>query len=138
MATQQEKIADLDKRLSELAGEVRFNENLLLRSETVLSELIELNADCKSRNDVQDERMLRILEELQHNHRDIDDMKKMAADVQNVFVSALKEHDIKNQQRFDKLEDRLRVLENWRWIVLGAFAVIAWLSNYLNLTEIIS
>lgn len=138
MATQQEKIAELDKKLSEIAGEVRFNENLLLRSESVLSELVELNAECKSRNDVQDERMIRILEELQHNHRDMDELRKAATEAQHIFVSALKDHDLKNQQRFDKLEDRLRALENWRWVLLGAFAVVAWLSRYLDFSKFIT
>lgn len=136
MATPQEKINELDKRIGELAGEIRFNENLLLRSESVLSELVELNAECKSRNDVQDERMIRILEELQHNHKDIDELKKATIESQHKTVEALNHHDLKNQKRFDSLEMRLRVLENWRWILLGAFSVIAWLSKYIDLSSI--
>lgn len=137
MATPQEKIAELDKKVGELASEIRFNENLLLRSESVLSELVELNVECKSRNDVQDERMVRILEELQHNHRDIDELRKAALESQHKMVDALKDHDIKNQQRFDQLDTRLRTLESWRWIVLGAFGVIAWLVNYIELPRLL-
>lgn len=127
MSNPTEKINELDRKLVELSGEVRFNENLLLRSEAVLSELVELQAECKARNDVQDERMVRILEELQHNHRDIDEVRKAS--------DANQQHILKT---LDALDQRLRAMENWRWIFLGAFSVIAFLTNTSSFSSIIS
>jgi len=127
-----DKIAGLDKRISELAGEVRFNENLLLRAETVLSELAELNAECKSRNDVQDERIIRLLEELNHNHNDIDDLKKETIKYHGDVLHAIKELEIKQSDRFNKIEDRVSQLENWRWFLIGAIAIITFVSKYID------
>lgn len=127
-----EKIALIDKRVSELAGEVRFNENLLLRAESVLSELAELNAECKSRNDVQDERIIRLLEELNHNHNDIDEIKKETIKYHGEVLRAIRELEIKQSDRFNKLEDRVSILENWRWFLLGAIAIITALSKYIE------
>lgn len=126
------KVQELDKRVSELAGEVRFNENLLLRAESVLSELAELNAECKSRNDVQDERIVRLLEELSHNHNDIDDIKKETIRYHGEVLAAIKELELKQLDRFNKIEDRVSSLENWRWFVLGMVALITFLSQYLG------
>lgn len=127
-----DKLQEIDKKVSELAGEVRFNENLLLRAETVLSELAELNAECKSRNDVQDERIVRLLEELNHNHSDIDDLKKETIRYHGEVLHAIKELEIKQSDRFSKIEDRVGQLENWRWFLLGAIAIISFLSQYLD------
>ena len=126
------KVQELDKKVSELAGEVRFNENLLLRAESVLSELAELNAECKSRNDVQDERIIRLLEELNHNHTDIDEIKKETIRYHGDVLHAIKELELKQSDRFNKIEDRVNSLENWRWFVLGAVAIITFISQYLE------
>lgn len=126
MATQNEKMQEMQTRLTELSGEVRFNENLLLRSETVLQELVELNAECKARNDVQDERMLRILEELKHNHNDIDELKKNHSVSNTEILSRMQGAEKLLLARFDVIEERVNALEKWRWFVLGVatFAVL--------------
>ena len=127
-----DKLNTLDKKVAELAGEVRFNENLLLRAESVLSELAELNAECKARNDVQDERIVRLLEEMNHNHRDVDEVKKDQIRMHSDVLTAIKELELKQIGRFDKIEDRVANLENWRWFVIGAFAVIVAALEYIH------
>lgn len=138
MATQSEKLQELQTRVTELSGEVRFNENLLLRSETVLQELVELNAECKARNDVQDERMLRILEELKHNHDDIDSIKKQQNITNTEIIErmdAVKRH---LYSRLDAIDDRINVLEKWRWFILGAVALAVLLIENFNLSAFLS
>ena len=138
MASQSEKLQDLQTRVTELSGEVRFNENLLLRSETVLQELVELNAECKARNDVQDERMLRILEELKHNHDDIDTIKKQQNITNTEIIErmdAVKRH---LYSRLDAIDDRINVLEKWRWFILGAVALAVLLIENFNLSAFLS
>lgn len=138
MASQSEKLQELQTRVTELSGEVRFNENLLLRSETVLQELVELNAECKARNDVQDERMLRILEELKHNHDDIDSIKKQQNITNTEIIErmdAVKRH---LYSRLDAIDDRINVLEKWRWFILGAVALAVLLIENFNLSAFLS
>lgn len=138
MASQSEKLQELQTRVTELSGEVRFNENLLLRSETVLQELVELNAECKARNDVQDERMLRILEELKHNHDDIDSIKKQQNITNTEIIErmdAVKRH---LYSRLDAIDDRINVLEKWRWFILGAVALAVLLIENFNLSAVLS
>lgn len=138
MASQSEKLQELQTRVTELSGEVRFNENLLLRSETVLQELVELNAECKARNDVQDERMLRILEELKHNHDDIDTIKKQQNITNTEIIErmdAVKRH---LYSRLDAIDDRINVLEKWRWFILGAVALAVLLIENFNLSAFLS
>jgi len=138
MANQTEKIQELQTRVAEIAGEVRFNENLLLRSETVLTELVELNAECKSRNDVQDERMLRILEELKHNHDDIDQVKKQQNVTNTEVIERMDSVKRNIYNRLDAMEDKINALEKWRWFVLGAAALTILMIENINLIELFS
>jgi hypothetical protein len=138
MASQIEKIQELQTRVAEIAGEVRFNENLLLRSETVLTELVELNAECKSRNDVQDERMLRILEELKHNHDDIDQVKKQQNVTNTEVIERMDAVKRNIYNRLDSMEDKINALEKWRWFVLGAAALTILMIENINLIELFS
>ena len=39
------------------------------------------------------------------------------------LVLAIKEHSVDDIKRFDSHDGRLKVLENWRWYILGAIAV---------------
>ena len=138
MATQSEKLQEMQTRITELSGEVRFNENLLLRSEAVLQELVELNAECKARNDVQDERMLRILEELKHNHNDIDELKKNHNVSNTQIIESM--NVVKEQllNRLDVIEDRVTALEKWRWFLIGAGALAILLIENFNISRFFS
>lgn len=135
---QAEKINTLENRLTEIAGEVRFNESLLLRSENVLQELVELNADCKARNDVQDERMLRILEELRHNHNDVDNVKLSNAKEFTKLADLISGMDANASKRFDRLESRILALENWRWFILGACGIVILILEKFPLSTLFS
>lgn len=132
------KLNSLDKRLDSLAGEVRFNENLLLRAEGVLSELVELNVDCKTRNDLQDERIVRMLEELQHNHNDIDKLRDSNVNQHAELKSMLREFEARSAERLERLEQRIQVLENWRWFILGAFGLAVLVIKYIPNLALIS
>lgn len=138
MASQTEKLNTLENRVTELSGEVRFNENLLLRSEAVLQELVDLNAECKARNDVQDERMIRILEELKHNHSDVDGVKLQNTTEYTKITDLLIRLDETTAKRFDRIEERIQTLENWRWLLLGAFGLILIILENTNLTALFS
>ena len=135
---QAEKIHNLENRITEIAGEVRFNESLLLRSENVLQELVELNADCKARNDVQDERMLRILEELRHNHNDVDNVKLSNAKEFTKLADLISGMDANASKRFDRLESRILALENWRWFILGACGIVILILEKFPLSTLFS
>lgn len=47
-------------------------------------------------------------------------------------VAAVKEHAADDVRKFDLHDSRLKVLENWRWYVLGGLAVIGFLVWYLK------
>lgn len=141
MATNAErdsKLNDIDKRVDSLAGEVRFNENLLLRAEGVLAELVELNAECKTRNDLQDERIVRMLEELQHQHNDLDKLRESHQGQHGEIKVMLKEFEQRSADRLLRLEQRIQVLENWRWFILGAFGLAVLIIKYFPNIQIIT
>jgi hypothetical protein len=104
----------------------------------VLQELVDLNAECKARNDVQDERMIRILEELKHNHNDVDRVKLQNTTEYTKITDLLIRLDETTGKRFDRIEERIQTLENWRWLLLGAFGLVLIILENTNLMAFFS
>ena len=108
--TQVQKLNDLERRVDSVAAEMRFNENIILRNETLLSELAEVSYQLKARQDVFDERMTQMMSALQHNHEDIE---------------ALRREQIKSHT---EVMNQIRTLEQWKWYVVGAIAIVAFIA----------
>lgn len=107
MPTQQERLTDAEKRLEAVAGEQRFQENIILRNETIISELAELSYNLKARQDVFDERMLQMMKQLQHNHEDIESLRR------DQIAHAT------------QLEAKIDTINNSKFLLIGAISVIA-------------
>jgi hypothetical protein len=54
-------------------------------------------------------------------------------DMEGRIEDKLKEHTDKSSAQHKVISERLNVLENWRWIVVGASVVIGFLLNHLEL-----
>ncbi len=76
MATQAQKIAEIESKVNSVAAELRFQETLMARTESIISDIAELTSELKSKAAVQDERLGRMLEELKHSHEDIEDLRR--------------------------------------------------------------
>lgn len=107
MATQAQKLQEIDKELTELKGEVRFNENILLRNENLIHELADISYELKSRADLVDERIKQMLRALEHNHEDIESLRR---------------DQIKSQT---EIMNHITNLEKWRWWFVGVIATVA-------------
>lgn len=127
MATQAQKIAEIESKVNSVAAELRFQETLMARTESIISDIAELTGELKSKAAVQDERMGRMLEELKHNHSDIEDLRRSNIKQDTELLAKLDRIEERNAKRFESIEDRMSKLEQYKWFIIGAVTVISFL-----------
>lgn len=111
------KIAEIDKKVASLEGEIRFQETLLARTEIIISDVAGLSNELKSRQAVQDERITQMLENLKHNHEDIESLRR------------------ENIKQFTQLQNQLKGIEKWKWYLVGAITVLSVMSHQIDLLQ---
>jgi len=127
LATQAQKIAEIESKVNSVAAELRFQETLMARTESIISDIAELTGELKSKAAVQDERMGRMLEELKHNHSDIEDLRRSNIKQDTELLAKLDRIEERNAKRFESIEDRMSKLEQYKWFIIGAVTVISFL-----------
>lgn len=127
MATQAQKIAEIESKVNSVAAELRFQETLMARTESIISDLAELTGELKSKAAVQDERMGRMLEELKHSHQDIEDLRRSNIKQDTELLNKLDRIEERSAKRFEAIEDRMSQLEQYKWFIIGAVTVISFL-----------
>ena len=86
------------------------------------------NLESGSRETITDVRDL--YKKMSENTKEI--LKKID-DMEGRIEDKLKEHTDRSSAQHKVISERLNVLENWRWIVVGASVVIGFLLNHLEL-----
>lgn len=109
------RINDLDVKVGQLESEVRFQETLLARTEIIISDVAGLSNELKSRQAVQDERITQMLENLKHNHEDIEALRR------------------ENIKQFTQLQVQIRSFDKWKWYLVGAVTVLSVMSHQIDL-----
>jgi hypothetical protein len=132
LATQAQKIAEIEIKVNSVAAELRFQETLMARTESIISDLAELTGELKSKTAVQDERMGRMLEELQHNHEDIEDLRRSNIKQDTELLNKLDRIEERSAKRFEAIEDRMSALEQYKWFIIGAVTVISFAIQMLG------
>ncbi len=132
MATQAQKIADIESKVNSVAAELRFQETLMARTESIISDLAELTGELKSKAAVQDERMGRMLEELKHSHTDIEDLRRSNIKQDTELLNKLDRIEERSAKRFEAIEDRMSALEQYKWFIIGAVTVISFAIQMLG------
>ena len=127
MATQAQKIAEIESKVNSVAAELRFQETLMARTESIISDLAELTGELKSKAAVQDERMGRMLEELKHSHEDIEDLRRSNIKQDTELLNKLDRIEERSAKRFEAIEERMSTLEQYKWFIIGAVTVISFL-----------
>jgi len=127
LATQAQKIAEIESKVNSVAAELRFQETLMARTESIISDLAELTGELKSKAAVQDERMGRMLEELKHSHEDIEDLRRSNIKQDTELLNKLDRIEERSAKRFEAIEDRMSKLEQYKWFIIGAVTVISFL-----------
>jgi chromosome segregation ATPase len=127
LATQAQKIAEIESKVNSVAAELRFQETLMARTESIISDIAELTGELKSKAAVQDERMGRMLEELKHNHSDIEDLRRSNIKQDTELLAKLDRIEERTAKRFESIEDRMSKLEQYKWFIIGAVTVISFL-----------
>jgi len=125
MATQQQKISDLEKQVSATQAELRFHDTLMARTENMISDIAELTSELKSKAAVQDQRMQTMLEQLKHNHEDIEDLRRQNIKQDTIVANKLYKMAEQADKRFDSLEERVSSLEQYKWFIIGAVTIIS-------------
>tara|TARA_R110000772_G_scaffold2311_1_gene7975 strand:- start:2794 stop:3216 length:423 start_codon:yes stop_codon:yes gene_type:complete len=132
-----QQVISIDKRLTEVAGEVRHNETLLLRAEQIIVDLAEVSAATKARADVQAERMIRILEELDRTQKNIHELRTENLKADKDVIEALQLSEKAQAIKFSKFDERIKRLEKWQWIMIGGGFVIMFLYKFIDLAAVI-
>jgi DNA repair exonuclease SbcCD ATPase subunit len=127
LATQAQKIAEIESKVNSVAAELRFQETLMARTESIISDIAELTSELKSKAAVQDERMGRMLEELKHNHEDIEDLRRSNLKQDTELLNKLDRIEERSAKRFEAIEERMSTLEQYKWFIIGAVTVISFL-----------
>jgi len=136
MATQAEKINQLDIRISQVAGELRFNETMVIRTDALVQDIAELSYEHKARADVLDERMISMMDALKHNHEDIESLRRDAIKADTQVINEIKALEMRAAVRFDKLGKRLQRLEAYRWYLAGGILVIAFFASMADFSKL--
>ena len=103
---QEERLNSLDQKVSALQSEVRFQDTLMARTESIISDLSELSHDIKTRQAAQDERIAIMVESLKHNHEDIEALRR------------------ENIAQFTLIQQQVQSLDKWKWIIIGAIGAL--------------
>ena len=127
MATQAQKIAEIESKVNSVAAELRFQETLMARTESIISDIAELTSELKSKAAVQDEKMLQMLESLKHNHEDIEEQRRSNIKRDAELLNKLDRIEERSAKRFEAIEDRMSKLEQYKWFIIGAVTVISFL-----------
>lgn len=127
MPTQAQKISELESKVNSVAAELRFQETLMLRTESIISDLAELTNELKSKSAVTDERMGRMIEELKHSHSDIEELRRSNIKQDTELLNKLDRIEERSAKRFEAIEERMSGLEQYKWFIIGAVTVISFL-----------
>jgi|TARA_R110001592_G_scaffold59595_4_gene180812 hypothetical protein len=109
------RINEIYTKVGQLESEVRFQETLLARTEIIISDVAGLSNELKSRQAVQDERITQMLENLKHNHEDIESLRR------------------ENIKQFTQLQVQIRSFDKWKWYLVGAVTVLSVMSHQIDL-----
>lgn len=119
----------------ELAGvkkELSFTESLLLRVEQHNEQLIEITADLKARQDVQEERLANLGKALPDMAKEQEDHRRETMEQYERLHKRITDTERQMSERLDRIERHLQKIEMWRWMIAGSLAVIGWIAGKLD------
>ena len=131
---------DLKEVKIELAGvkkELTFTESLLLRVEQHNEQLIEITADLKARQDVNEERLANLGKELPDMAREQDAHRRETTEQYERLHKRITDTERQMSERLDRIEKHLAKIEMWRWMIAGSIAVLGWIAGKLDLSKLL-
>lgn len=131
---------DLKEVQIELAGvkkELTFTESLLLRVEQHNEQLIEITADLKARQDVNEERLTNLGKELPDMAREQDAHRRETMEHYEKLHKRITDTERQMSDRLDRIEKHLVKIEMWRWMIAGSIAVLGWIAGKLDLSKLL-
>ena len=99
------------------------------------SKLEEANADlleAQSRSEKSDELLHQRIKEKDQ------EQKEIAQENHDALMDFLKDHDDRSAISLEEIYNRIRVLEQWKWVIVGGAAAILYLLSESNILETLS
>ena len=99
------------------------------------SKLEEANADlleAQTRSEKSDELLHQRIKEKDQ------EQKEFAQDNHDALMEFLKDHDDRSAISLEEIYNRIRVLEQWKWVIVGGAAAILYLLSESNILETLS
>jgi sugar-specific transcriptional regulator TrmB len=123
--------------------EVAVLQSVVYKIDNTVAEIAKSSADITRLLAVHDSRINNLESGNKENTTDVRELyKKMSENTKEILSKIdemevriedkLKEHTDRSSTQHKVISDRLNVLENWRWIVVGASVALGFLLNHLD------
>ena len=123
--------------------EVAVLQSVVYKIDNTVAEIAKSSADITRLLAVHDSRINNLESGNKENTTDVRELyKKMSENTKEILSKIdemevriedkLKEHTDRSSAQHKVISDRLNVLENWRWLVVGASVALGFLLNHLD------
>jgi hypothetical protein len=130
--------------INELNTEVAVLQSVVYKIDNTVAEIAKSSAEVTRLLAVHDSRIINLETGNKETITDVRDLyKKMndntreilskIDDMETRIEDKLKEHTDKSSVQHKSISDRLTILENWRWLVVGGAIALGFLLNHLDI-----
>jgi len=122
-------LGKLDTAIDKIADATNGISRILAVHESKLEEASDDLLEAQSRSEKSDELLHQRIKEKDQEHKDL------ANDNHEALMDFLKDHDDRSGVTLDEIYTRIRVLEQWKWVIVGGAAAILYLLSESNILE---
>ena len=122
-------LGKLDTAIDKIADATNGISRILAVHESKLEEASADLLEAQSRSEKSDELLHQRIKEKDQEHKDL------ANDNHEALMDFLKDHDERSVVTLEEIFQRIRVLEQWKWVIVGGAAAILYLLSESNILE---
>ena len=122
-------LGKLDTAIDKIADATNGISRILAVHESKLEEASVDLLEAQSRSEKSDELLHQRIKEKDQEHKDL------ANENHEALMDFLKDHDDRSAISLDEIYNRIRVLEQWKWVVVGGAMAILYLLSESNILE---
>ena len=122
-------LGKLDTAIDKIADATNGISRILAVHESKLEEASDDLLEAQSRSEKSDELLHQRIKEKDQEHKDL------ANDNHEALMDFLKDHDERSVVTLEEIFQRIRVLEQWKWVIVGGAAAILYLLSESNILE---
>ena len=125
-------LGKLDTAIDKIADATNGISRILAVHESKLEEASADLLEAQSRSEKSDELLHQRIKEKDQ------EQKEIAQENHEALMDFLKDHDDRSAISLEEIYNRIRVLEQWKWVIVGGAAAILYLLSESNILETLS